>query len=98
MAGEVAPGQLRERRVAVDRPAAAEPVADEHVGVLPTHHRPAHGEPRSVASMSTWTSAWPSVRTPAAVQALAELGAGERALVGERALDHLDRRARPRRA
>ena len=46
--------------------------------------------PRRQVSISRWTSAWPCGRDAGRVEPLAQLRAGQRALLGERPLDRLD--------
>ena len=89
--GEVAAGELGQRGVAIGaRELGAAPSqsrASAKAWAPSSRSGPSTTIPRSAASMSRCGVAWPSVRMPLAAMRCGQLGAGERARVGERALD-----------
>ena len=89
VSAQVTTGQLGQGQLAVDPRRLAQPIAHERVGVIAPAHRAAHGQPARGGEPEQVDQRLALRADTARGDALAQLLAGERALVGEAMLDDL---------
>ena len=89
MAREIAPRELGQRVLARDRRGTPDPVLDQHVGMLSADHRPAHDVPKQGGAHEHVHVRLAFGAHAGGGDALAELHAGERPLLGEGIHRHL---------